>query len=222
MFKFLKGVVGGSGSGPKDLPYNIGEPYSSAWGSWTHHRGTSKEVMLKMDTLLLVAMVSSVFGRSSHLPYLEDDGEECAASNPGTDPPPPEGSASKAVGCATGTATLDCLDLEILLETRRMEGQDDISMWKVGSMPILSNIAPISYDIDVDPNVCGRKDSVNQNSWRKGVVVTQTLDWKLHAFDVLSEFDTNIESGTSPMLFNTLPEIVFGKYEIFMQMLTNS
>ncbi|KAH7543440.1 hypothetical protein FEM48_Zijuj02G0184300 [Ziziphus jujuba var. spinosa] len=46
MFKFLKGVVGGSGTGPKDLPYNIGEPYSSAWGSWTHCRGTSKILML--------------------------------------------------------------------------------------------------------------------------------------------------------------------------------
>nr|DAD38609.1 TPA_asm: hypothetical protein HUJ06_012931 [Nelumbo nucifera] len=43
MFKFLKGVVAGSGAGIKDLPYNIGEPYSSAWGSWTHYRGTSKD-----------------------------------------------------------------------------------------------------------------------------------------------------------------------------------
>ncbi|PWA43211.1 hypothetical protein CTI12_AA537710 [Artemisia annua] len=42
MFKFLKEVVSGSGAGVKDLPYNIGEPYSSAWGSWTHSRGTSK------------------------------------------------------------------------------------------------------------------------------------------------------------------------------------
>ncbi|RVX03055.1 hypothetical protein CK203_016607 [Vitis vinifera] len=42
MLKFLKGVVAGSGAGLKDLPYNIGEPYSSAWGSWTHSRGTSK------------------------------------------------------------------------------------------------------------------------------------------------------------------------------------
>lgn len=41
MFKFLKGVVG-SGGGIKDLPYNIGEPYSTAWGGWTHCRGTSK------------------------------------------------------------------------------------------------------------------------------------------------------------------------------------
>jgi len=42
MFKFLKEVVGGSGTGLRDLPYNIGEPYPSAWGSWLHHRGTSK------------------------------------------------------------------------------------------------------------------------------------------------------------------------------------
>ncbi|KAG6418542.1 hypothetical protein SASPL_120746 [Salvia splendens] len=42
MFKFLKGVVAGAGAGLKDLPYNIGEPYSSAWGSWVHYRGTSK------------------------------------------------------------------------------------------------------------------------------------------------------------------------------------
>ena len=42
MFKFLKGVVAGSASGPNNLPYNIGDPYPSAWGSWTHHRGTSK------------------------------------------------------------------------------------------------------------------------------------------------------------------------------------
>ena len=46
MFKFLKGVVGGSGSGLKDLPYNIGDPYPSAWGSWTHFRGTSKVCFL--------------------------------------------------------------------------------------------------------------------------------------------------------------------------------
>ncbi|GKB15665.1 probable inactive serine/threonine-protein kinase scy1, partial [Tanacetum coccineum] len=42
MFKFFKDVVAGSTTGVKDLPYNIGEPYSSAWGSWTHSKGTSK------------------------------------------------------------------------------------------------------------------------------------------------------------------------------------
>ncbi|XP_028083234.1 probable inactive serine/threonine-protein kinase scy1 isoform X3 [Camellia sinensis] len=43
MFKFLKGVVGGSGSGPNNLPYYIAEPYCSSWGSWAHSRGSSKD-----------------------------------------------------------------------------------------------------------------------------------------------------------------------------------
>lgn len=45
MLKFLQSVVAGSGSGLKDLPYNIGEPYSSAWGSWIHSRGTSRVIL---------------------------------------------------------------------------------------------------------------------------------------------------------------------------------
>lgn len=48
MLKFLKNVVGSAG-GIKDLPYVIGEPYSSAWGSWTHYRGTSKVSLLVPD-----------------------------------------------------------------------------------------------------------------------------------------------------------------------------
>lgn len=49
MFKFLKGVVGGSGAGVKDLPYNIGDPYPSAWGSWSHFQGTSKVIQFSFS-----------------------------------------------------------------------------------------------------------------------------------------------------------------------------
>jgi SCY1-like protein 1 len=41
---------------------------------------------------------------------------------------------------------------------------------------------------------------VHGNICLSSVVVTQTLDWKLHAFDVLSEFDANNEASGSPML----------------------
>ncbi|KAL6509387.1 hypothetical protein OROGR_022697 [Orobanche gracilis] len=41
---------------------------------------------------------------------------------------------------------------------------------------------------------------VHGNVCMASVVVTQTLDWKLHAFDVLSEFDGNSEASTGPML----------------------
>lgn len=49
MLKFLKGVVAGSGAGIKDFPYNIGVPYSSAWGSWTHYSGTNKVLDLPLS-----------------------------------------------------------------------------------------------------------------------------------------------------------------------------
>lgn len=52
MFKFLKDVVAGSGSGLKDFPYTIGEPHASAWGSWAHHRGVSKVAMLMLASNL--------------------------------------------------------------------------------------------------------------------------------------------------------------------------
>lgn len=41
---------------------------------------------------------------------------------------------------------------------------------------------------------------VHGNVCMSSVVVTETLDWKLHAFDVLSEFDGNSEASTGPML----------------------
>jgi hypothetical protein len=44
---------------------------------------------------------------------------------------------------------------------------------------------------------------VHENVCFASVVVTQTLDWKLHAFDILSEFDANKEACGSPMLVRT-------------------
>ncbi|KAI3951453.1 hypothetical protein MKW92_006499 [Papaver armeniacum] len=41
---------------------------------------------------------------------------------------------------------------------------------------------------------------VHGNVCLESVVVTPMLDWKLHAFDVLSEFDGNNEGSTGPML----------------------
>ncbi|KAG8091428.1 hypothetical protein GUJ93_ZPchr0012g22193 [Zizania palustris] len=41
---------------------------------------------------------------------------------------------------------------------------------------------------------------VHDNACLATVVVTQTLDWKLHAFDVLSKLDPNNEGSNNPML----------------------
>lgn len=39
MFAKLTALVGGGFS----LPYTLGQPYESSWGSWTHYPATSKE-----------------------------------------------------------------------------------------------------------------------------------------------------------------------------------
>jgi hypothetical protein len=39
MFAKLTALVGGGYT----FPYNVEEAYSSSWGGWTHHKGTSKE-----------------------------------------------------------------------------------------------------------------------------------------------------------------------------------
>jgi hypothetical protein len=41
---------------------------------------------------------------------------------------------------------------------------------------------------------------VHGNVCLASVVVTPTLDWKLHAFDVLSEFDGSNETSSTQML----------------------
>lgn len=55
-----------------------------------------------------------------------------------------------------------------------------------------NNISLFFFWVKVHGNVC-----------LESVVVTQTLDWKLHAFDVLSEFDGNNETASGPMLVVT-------------------
>lgn len=50
---------------------------------------------------------------------------------------------------------------------------------------------------------------VHANVCVASVVVTQTLDWKLHAFDVLSEFDGNNPTATGPMLVSIYLIICF-------------
>lgn len=39
MFAKLTALVGGGYS----LPYNLDEPFTTAWGQWTHYRGYSKD-----------------------------------------------------------------------------------------------------------------------------------------------------------------------------------
>nr|CAB3474635.1 unnamed protein product [Digitaria exilis] len=158
MFKFLKEVVAGSGSGLKDFPYTIGEPYASAWGSWVHHRGTSK------------------VRHPNILSFLHSTEAEV-----------PDGPAMKHT---IYIVTEPVMPLSEKVKELNLGGtqRDEYFAW--GLHQISKAVSFLNNDCKlVHGNVC-----------LASVVVTQTLDWKLHAFDVLSEFDANNEASGSPML----------------------
>ncbi|KAL6523414.1 hypothetical protein OROGR_017017 [Orobanche gracilis] len=244
---FIKGVVGGSATGRKDLPYNIGETYPSAWGSWVHSRGTSKDDGAPVSVFSLSGSNFSdghlVAGRNGvkrlrmslimeaeeenlsmdvnenihpgeldiiHVrrfanyitKFLQEvEGQGFLCKNPkkyvrhpnilsflhSTETETSDGSTTKVT---IYVVTEPVMPLSEKLKDLGLEGiqRDDYFAW--GLHRIAKAVSFLNNDCKlVHGNVC--MDSV---------VVTQTLDWKLHAFDVLSEFEENYEASTGPML----------------------
>ncbi|KAL9991775.1 putative protein kinase domain, armadillo-like helical [Helianthus debilis subsp. tardiflorus] len=190
MFKFLKDVVAGSTAGVKDLPYNIGEPYSSAWGSWTHSRGTSK---VDGSPVSIFSLTGSNAG----------DGRIAAARNGvkrlrtvrhpnilsflhSTEAEVIDGSSTKLT---IYIVTEPVMPLAEKIKELGLQGTQRDEYYAWGLHRIAKAVSFLNNDCKlVHGNVC-----------LASVVVTNTLDWKLHAFDVLSEFDGN-NASTGPML----------------------
>lgn len=191
MLKFLKGVVSGSGTGLKDLPYNIGEPYSSAWGSWVHYRGTSKDDGAPVS-------IFSLSGSNAN------DGHLAAGRNGvkrlrtvrhpnilsflhSTEAENFDDSSSKVT---IYMVTEPVMPLSEKLKELGLKGSQRDEYFAWGLHRIAKAVSFLNNDCKlVHGNVC-----------MASVVVTQTLDWKLHAFDVLSEFDGSNEASSGPML----------------------
>ncbi|XP_024969162.1 N-terminal kinase-like protein [Cynara cardunculus var. scolymus] len=191
MFKFLKDVVAGSVAGVKDLPYTIGEPYSSAWGSWTHSRGTSK----------VDGSPVSIFSLSGSN---DNDGRLAAGRNGikrlrtvrhpnilsflhSTEAEIMDGSSTKVT---IYIVTEPVMPLAEKIQELGLQGTQRDEYYAWGLHRIAKAVSFLNNDCKlVHGNVC-----------LESVVVTQTLDWKLHAFDVLSEFDGNNEAASGPML----------------------
>ncbi|TYI78597.1 hypothetical protein E1A91_D06G223800v1 [Gossypium mustelinum] len=191
MFNFLKGVVGGSGGGQKDLPYNIGDPYPSAWSSWSHFRGTSKDDGSPV----------SIFSLSGSNPQ---DGRLAAGRNGvkrlrtvrhpnilsflySTEVETVDGSGTKVT---IYIVTEPAMPLSEKIKELSLEGTQRDEYYAWGLHQIAKAVSFLNNDCKlVHGNVC-----------LESVVVTQTLDWKLHAFDVLSEYDGTGGTATGPML----------------------
>ncbi|MBA0748346.1 hypothetical protein Gogos_005183 [Gossypium gossypioides] len=187
----LQGVVGGSGGGQKDLPYNIGDPYPSAWSSWSHFRGTSKDDGSPV----------SIFSLSGSNPQ---DGRLAAGRNGvkrlrtvrhpnilsflySTEVETVDGSGTKVT---IYIVTEPAVPLSEKIKELSLEGTQRDEYYAWGLHQIAKAVSFLNNDCKlVHGNVC-----------LESVVVTQTLDWKLHAFDVLSEYDGTSGTATGPML----------------------
>uniref|UniRef100_A0A2P2LL82 HEAT repeat-containing family protein n=1 Tax=Rhizophora mucronata TaxID=61149 RepID=A0A2P2LL82_RHIMU len=191
MLKFLKGVVGGSGPGVKDLPYNIGEPYPSAWGSWTHHRGTSKDD----GSPVSIFSLSGSSAQDGHLAAGRNGVKRLrTVRHPNvlsflhsTEVEIVDGSTSRVT---IYIVTEPVMPLSERIKELGLKGTQRDEYYAWGLHQIAKAVSFLNNDCKlVHGNVC-----------LASVVVTPTLDWKLHAFDVLSEFDGNNATATGPML----------------------
>ncbi|PIA27880.1 hypothetical protein AQUCO_07400010v1 [Aquilegia coerulea] len=191
MFKFLKGVVAGSGTGLKDLPYNLGEPYGSAWGSWIHYRGTSKDD----GSLVSIFSLSGSNAQDGHLAAGRNGVKRLrTVRHPNilsflhsTEAETFDGSSTKHT---IYIVTEPVMPLSEKIKELGLEGTQRDEYYAMGLRQIAKAVSFLNNDCKlVHGNVCVAS-----------VVVTPTLDWKLHAFDVLSEFDGNNEASTVPVL----------------------
>ncbi|KAK4282976.1 hypothetical protein QN277_014284 [Acacia crassicarpa] len=191
MFKFLKEVVGGSGTGLKDLPYNIGQPYPSAWGSWTHYRGTSKDD----GSPVSIFSLSGSNAQDGHLAAGRNGVKRLrTVRHPNilsflhsTETETSDGGSAKVT---IYIVTEPVMPLSEKIKELGLEGMQRDEYYAWGLHQIAKAVSFLNNDCKlIHGNVC-----------LASVVVTQTLDWKLHAFDVLSEFDGSNEASSGLML----------------------
>ncbi|XP_071711478.1 uncharacterized protein [Rutidosis leptorrhynchoides] len=191
MFKFLKDVVAGSVAGVKDLPYNIGEPYSSAWGSWTHSRGTSKVDGSPVSVFSLTGSNAGdgrlAAGRNGVKRLRTVRHPNVLSFLHSTEAEINDGTSTKVT---IYIVTEPVMPLAEKIKELGLQGTQRDEYYAWGLHRIAKAVSFLNNDCKlVHGNIC-----------LESVVVTQTLDWKLHGFDVLSEFDGNNESSAGPML----------------------
>ncbi|MED6217723.1 hypothetical protein PIB30_020354 [Stylosanthes scabra] len=191
MFKFLKEVVGGSGTGLKDLPYNIGEAYPSAWGSWVHHRGTNKDDGSPVSIFSLTGSTAQdghlAAGRNGVKRLRTVRHPNILSFLHSTEVETYEGGSPKVT---IYIVTEPVMPLTDKIRELGLEGTQRDEYYAWGLHQVAKAVSFLNNDCKlVHGNVC-----------MASVVVTQTLDWKLHAFDVLSEFDGNNETSSTSML----------------------
>eukprot|EP00271_Cylindrocystis_brebissonii_P013991 TRINITY_DN3474_c1_g1_i1.p1 TRINITY_DN3474_c1_g1~~TRINITY_DN3474_c1_g1_i1.p1 ORF type:complete len:880 (-),score=157.79 TRINITY_DN3474_c1_g1_i1:1199-3838(-) len=188
--QFLRSVLGTS-SATKDIPYNIGEAYSSAWGSWTHFQGTAKDTGDPVSIFTLTgsnaqdARLAAARNGAKRLRTLRHPNVLNFLYTSETEKE--EGGVVKPT---IYLVTEPVMPLADKIRELKLEGSQRDEYFAWGLHQVSKAVSFLNNDCKlVHGNICVA-----------AVVVTPTLDWKLHAFDVLSEFDGANADAEGPML----------------------
>jgi len=197
MFKSLSGLF----SSAPAFPYVLDEPYEGAWGEeamWTHYRGHAKEDNAPV----------SIF--KTNPSSLESSQWQCAKNgarrlkmlrHPNVleykySVEMEQGEKSGG-GPVLYIVTEAVAPLETKLKELALDGKDRDQYMAVGMNQITKAISFMNNDCRL----------IHGNVRHRAVVVTATLDWKLHGFDLCSEHDKVDEEGTLQVGHAAVPDL---------------
>ncbi|KAG2500649.1 hypothetical protein HYH03_001416 [Edaphochlamys debaryana] len=170
MFAKLTALVGGGYT----FPYQAEEPYGTAWGQWTHYRGKSKDDGSPVSIFKISAadandkkLVCARNGvkrlkmmRHPNLLAFKDSNE-----------------ATEKGATVIQLVTEPVKPLKDVMLELGLEGQHRDEYFSMGMLHIANAVSFLNNDAKL----------IHGNLCMAAVVVTPGLDWKLHAFDLLSE-----------------------------------
>ncbi|MEW5318095.1 MAG: hypothetical protein WDW38_009346 [Sanguina aurantia] len=170
MFAKLQALVGGGFT----LPYNVEEEYESAWGTWTHHRGSTKDDSSRVsifktsaadpsDRKLVVARNGVKRLRTLRHPNILAFRDSIEVVEKGV--------------TVIYLVTEPVKPVKLVLDELDLRGQPRDEYLSMGFLHMTNAVSFLNNSCKlIHGNVC-----------LSAVVVTESLDWKLHGFDLLSE-----------------------------------
>ncbi|GMH33401.1 hypothetical protein BSKO_01235 [Bryopsis sp. KO-2023] len=172
MFAKLTALVGGGSA----LAYNVEEAYPISWGCWKHHKGTSKEDGSKVSIFKVTGQPSDLaVGAARHgVKRLRTLRHPNVVTFKDTVEIEEKGSVTVYL------VTEPVQPLKLVLDELTLSEEHRNEYLAMGLNHIASVVSFLNNDCKmIHGNVC-----------MASVVVTETLDWKLHGFDMLSDLSS--------------------------------
>ncbi|KAL6763611.1 armadillo-type protein [Haematococcus lacustris] len=170
MFAKLTAAFGGG----YNFPYNVEEAYPNAWGQWTHHRGTGKDD----GAVVSVFKMSSADPTDRRLAVARNGVKRLKMLRHPNILAYKDGAEVQEKGqTVLYLVTQPVKPLKLVLETLNLQGKYRDEYLAMGILHMTNAVSFLNNDCKlIHGNIC-----------MDAVVVTETLDWKLHGFDLLSE-----------------------------------